>query len=342
MEVTGTHVRSGTEDLVTISTGNLKYIRSANASDYPLAVSFTIGTLGLVTNVFTLIVLIGFAKIKHGPSTILLINQTVTDTVCCTLLLLTKGLQVTDLGKLTGIWGEFVCRVVFSQQLLWGSFNASSFSLVSITLERYLVVVHPAFHRNHFSNRLVRILIILGWSLGFLCVLPVLPIFMVKEGVCVTKWHPWSSDLAYVITTSIVTFIFPITFLTFAYGRMIWVLRKRNKAVRCREPRTANKTVMSKSQLNTTITMIAIAVVYIICVTPYQIYVLATVIGQAHDTNVGSSLNITLIVWSLLNCCINPFIYGIKYEAFKSGVRRMLKLMSYTSVTSTEEVESSH
>ena len=306
-------------------------------STYPFITSCTIGTVGVVANGFVLVVLMGYARIKFNPSTILLINQTVTDALCSMFVLLTKVLPVLELGYLTGAWGEFLCRSLLNQNLFWACFNASSFSLVSITLERYLAVVHPVFHRNHLTKRLVVGLVVLGWLLGVLCVTPVFSFFRLNNGVCVAGWPSRLFDLLYIICLTTLTYILPAVFIIVGYGKMIWVLKKRGMTVNSHTSGGAvSRETMLKGQLNTTVTMIMIAVVFVICLTPYQLYTLVTVITEAHVTNFHSDFYLFLLLGSVLNCCINPFIYAIKYNAFKNGTRRMFRLKSANRVTSTD------
>ena len=129
-------------------------------------VSVVIGAVGLIANGCVLVVLLGFATLKYRPSVLLILHQTVTDAICSAMTLLTQGIYMTLDGKLEGTLGAFLCQVVLNETLMWTSFSASTFSHVSITLERYLVVVHPVFHRNHFTKRLVAVLIVLCWTLG--------------------------------------------------------------------------------------------------------------------------------------------------------------------------------
>ena len=323
------------------SSVNYSFFTPPKPSAYDIAASFTIGSVGVLANGFVLIVLIGFTKIKYGLSTILLIHQTVTDTVCSAFILLSKGLSMTDLVKYTGVFGEIGCRILFNNNLFWMSFTASSYSIVSITLERYLVIVHPVFHRNHFTKRVVKALIILCWTLAALCIFPVILIFSIQDGTCVAAWPSQTLDLVYLITVSVVHFILPVTFFVFAYGRMIWVLRMRNKISNSYRSGMADNAAMGKSQLNMTMTMIVVAMVYIICLSPNQIYSWVTILTRSHNAHFGSRIYFSFMILSLMNCCINPFIYAVKYNAFKTGIRRMLKLED-ESVRTTETATSSH
>ena len=114
----------------------------------------SLGLLGVLSNGFVLVVMLGYVKNRSRPSTMLIIHQTVADGMCSANVLITYTLWFTVDGKLTGWWGDMLCAVIIDEGIFWFGLVVSSFNLVSITLERYLMVVHPILHRNHFSKRL--------------------------------------------------------------------------------------------------------------------------------------------------------------------------------------------
>ena len=159
-------------------------IKSTAAYWYPIYASYIVGTLGVLANGFVLVVLFGFAKLKSLPCTHLVIHQTITDTICSALLVLRYTLKLTVNGSLTGSWGNFICKFFLTDYFFWTAFNASSFSLVNISLERYLMVVHPVLHRNHFSKAVVAAMIILDWVAGAAMIAPITFSRGVKDGFC--------------------------------------------------------------------------------------------------------------------------------------------------------------
>jgi len=62
---------------------------------------------------------------------------------------------------------------------------------------------------------------------------------------------------------------------------------------------------------------------FIVCWTPTAIYNFLMMID--HITDVSNWLYNFIIVISLMNSCINPFIYAAKYREFQAGVRRLLR-----------------
>ena len=299
----------------------------------PIITSCCVGLLGLVANGFVLLVLLGYGRLRYRPSAMLVIHQTVTDAICSAFLLLVNIIYFTLEGKLKDTWGDFVCRVLINELLFWIAFTASSLSLVSITLERYLVVVHPVFHRNHFTKRVVVLSVVLNWVFAVIFLVPLGLIVKVEHGMCVVSIKGLGSLYVYfVISGFLGVYLLPCLFLVFGYGRMIWVLLKKNKVVTVV---ITNKNRMSRSQMNTTTTMVVIAVVFFICLTPFQLYIVTAAFGDMEWSRSQINIYGCLLILSLLNCCINPFIYAVKYNTFKTGFRRMFKLNTNTAGDTT-------
>ena len=305
-----------------ISEGQVYNFRSGSGYWYPIYASFAVGTIGVLANGFVLVVLFGFAKLKSVPCTHLMIHQTVTDTICSAILLLKYTLQLTIDGHLSGAWGEFLCRFLFTENLFWTAFNASSYSLVNIAIERYLMVIHPVFHRNHFTKAVVAGLIILDWVAGAALVGSLPFMRTVKDGRCRGVWDTGINGKASSWSNFTGTYFIPAVILMYSCFCTAYALLKRSQAVGA----TDGSRPISKGQVNMTITMILVAGVYMVCLTPYQFYSNLSMVIPTFPFHGGTYTSLLLLC--VVNCCVNPFIYAVKFGAFKSGVRKMLHMKS--------------
>ena len=285
---------------------------------YPIYASYIVGTMGVLANGFVLVVLFGFAKLKSLPCTHLVIHQTITDTICSALLLLGQTLKLTVNGSLRGWWGHFICKCFFTDYFFWTAFNASSFSLVGISLERYLMVVKPVFHRNHFSKAVVAAMIILDWVAGAAMIASITFTQAVEDGACVYQLNGMDSKAASWSNFN-GTFFIPTIILIYCCSKVISALWKRTKAVHTENQEQS----LSSGQINITVTMIAVVAGFVVCQTPFQFY--ANLAMVVPNMKFSMSTFDTLLLLCLVNCCINPFIYAVKFKAFRQGVRAMLK-----------------
>ena len=75
--------------------------------------------------------------------------------------------------------------------------------------------------------------------------------------------------------------------------------------------------------------MIAVAVAYVLCLLPFYLFIIIEEVTL--ETNqVTEAIYQHLLILTFVNCCINPFIYAIKYDTFKAGCRRMCAVKSKT------------
>jgi len=62
---------------------------------------------------------------------------------------------------------------------------------------------------------------------------------------------------------------------------------------------------------------------FILCWTPTAIYNFLMIVD--YITDVSNWLYNFIIAMTLMNSCVNPFIYAAKYREFQTGVRRLLR-----------------
>ena len=281
----------------------------------------SLGLLGVLSNGFVLVVMLGYVKNKSRPSTMLVIHQTVADGMCSANVLVTYTLWFTVDGKLEGWWGEMLCYAFVNEGIFWFGLVVSSFSLVSITFERYLMVVHPILHRNHFNKRLVWILIVLNWFSAAAILAPLPLYYEVQSGWCILlPQAKYINSKAWLICFTVLTFLIPVCILIFGSWKTTHVLFRRTRAIRNQTENQAER--LSKGQVNITITMVVVVVVFLVCLLPYQI---ALAVFTFDIIGYDAQIFGPLFVVCLINCCINPFIYAVKFETFKSGLRKMFR-----------------
>jgi hypothetical protein len=121
-----------------------------------------IGTLGCLANATVLYVLVRSRKLLGDTVSVFIVNQTFLDLLAC--FLMTIGTVV----LLTGASNFSVptCIIVGGGVSTMAAINASSMSLVLITLERYVKIVHPIRHRNHFRRWMTYAGVALCWING--------------------------------------------------------------------------------------------------------------------------------------------------------------------------------
>jgi len=276
-----------------------------------------VGVVGAAAN--SLIIYAMIASKQHKKK-LLIFNQNVSDLCSCLLLIITYALKLCNI-RLIGTLGYWLCMVLLSENLLWCSVDASVINLMSISVERYLKVVRPAWGKKLLRNWVIYSTVAFAW-IGSVIYNMILSYSTsgIIDGVC----YPtiiWKSQAVAVIYTIwyFVSFIVLVAFINvFCYGRILVVIRRQAK-VMARHSGPGSSTTQTQShhiQSNLIQTMILVSAFYIISWTPTKLYyVLFTTVGP-NFTHIESAYNATTIV-AFLYICANPFIYATKFNPVK-------------------------
>ena len=290
------------------------------------------GLLGILANGFVLVVMVKHVTKKSRPSTLLIIHQTVADTMCSVNVLITYVLLLTMNGKLEGWWGDMLCWIFINESLFLYGLIVSSYGLVIVTFERYLMVVRPVYHRNHFNTRMVGALILADW-LGALGILAPLSLYYdVENNWCMTLPEPrYISDQSYILAYTMYSFIIPVCLLVYGGWATTRALIKRTREIKSVNS-TGQDGSLSKSQINVTVTMAMVVVVFLICFLPFEIGLVCYSFDVImYDPRIFGPL----FVICLVNCFVNPFIYVAKLQVFKTGVKKMFHIQASSHVSCT-------
>jgi len=79
---------------------------------------------------------------------ILIVNQSVTDTIASLLcFLLIVDHSMTGMSH-DSIWDQFVCRFWIPKKLLWCMLLTSTYGTVLMALSRYIAVIYPIYYKT--------------------------------------------------------------------------------------------------------------------------------------------------------------------------------------------------
>ena len=146
---------------------------------------------------------------------------------------------------------NFLCKTVKYFQVV--AMYASSYVLVTTALDRYLAIVHPMTSQTWTSTN-IHALVGVAWALSLAFSIPQLSIFSYQElGAgqfdCWAVFYPkWTVSL-YITWITTAIYIIPFGILTFAYGRICFVVWK---SMRAKEPsvRESQNRIMSWKSKN--------------------------------------------------------------------------------------------
>ena len=198
-----------------------------------LVFEITIGIIGFASNLFVIIVVLGFTSMYKQLANVFVINQSFIDMTSSVLQIAQASSSFVSLASLPEniIFRELFCRLWRTRVFMRGLFTASTYNLIVLTIERYLKIVHPIAHKTSFTMHKAKILSIFAWLGGIVfCMLVDIPTSTVAGDEClVTKIWPneFVSRVAGYFNL-LVSYWLPIAAFIFCYTKMIRSLRRVN------------------------------------------------------------------------------------------------------------------
>ena len=229
-----------------------------------------IGGIGIISNLFAIFVLGSSAKIRQKLVNTLIIHQSFVDLLSCMALVGMAHLDGSDQHGLEGAHAEVFCFIVMCKLPLWLLMDVSSFSLIFLTIERYISIVFPIYYHTNVTRKKVLLLLPIAWIMGLLEQCWVCSTFKAEHGACVFD------DLQMygitVIAYVILHFFLPVILVLFLYGHMF--IRLRSSSQTSQDSTTSNRNdLMQKAKKNVFKTMLLITICYSVCYIFNSIYV---------------------------------------------------------------------
>lgn len=205
------------------------------SADVMFVVQIVMASMGIVGNTFVVFVIVRMTSLYKQLTNVFVINQSVIDATSSLVMLA---------QTLTSVWvppglsarhipSELYCRLWHKRLLMWCMFTNSTMNLCTLTVERYVMVIHPVAHKNSFSARKARLLIVFTWTFGAAYVLAVhLPADFVAGASCVAMEEGSSSAVnKRVVGLLIITmsYLLPLLLFVVAYSHMINKMRSSGR-----------------------------------------------------------------------------------------------------------------
>ena len=296
-----------------------------------------LSSLGMLGNALVCVVMLRYRKAFHSATNKLIIHQSIIDLIGSTVFLVRRFALVTPPVP-DNFLGRLYCRVWWSEWPQFGMFVVSTYNLVAISTERYFATCHPVKHRNMFSPFRLKLVMLTVWIAGFFPEAHLVPIcYYNRETLdCDVSWSSMEVQVFGGIFVFVTEIIIPITIMVLNYSRIIWTLRQRSRA-RDADNNTAAREIFSKANRNVTITLVVVAIFFVICWLPLEITYLLTNLNLLWESNLyGLPVYQVVSAIVVINLCINPFIYCFTYDRFRKKLREMFRRnRARVDVTST-------
>jgi len=293
---------------------------SYSAEFYFQCTVIAIGVVGIAGNA---LILYAMVVSEQHKKQVLIFNQNVFDLCSSLHLVITYTVKLCSVRDLTGTLGYWLCVLFHAEGLLWSSLNGAVINLISITIERYLKVVHTALSKKLLKKWVRGSAIAFAW----IAVLVYDGVFgfttsFVVDGVCYIAIADEVASVVYSVWDFVSFFVVPLFTFVFCYGRILMVIRRQASVMASHSTHGSSATQAHNSQIQSNVikTMILISAFYAIAIMPTNVNYFLVLLGDDFDTDYIQSFAM-LLVFTYVS--VNPFIYATKFDP----VRRVLSQM---------------
>ena len=301
-----------------------------------------IGAVGTAGNGLVLYAL--FASKQHKKH-LLIVNQNISDLFGSFFLSVTFAVQMFNI-RLSGELGYWLCTLLLSQLLIWWGIGGSVINLAIVTIDRYLMIVHPTKSKRWLRPWVIYSACALSWFVGILWTTP--QVFLsgkVIDGICVVYYFDDDvTNTALVITNAVIFYFVILAIFIFGYWRILVVIRRQARVMASHSaagPSNASQAQSHRIQFNVIKTMILVSALFAIAWMPQNIYRLLAHTELIPYLSFDDSRFYAILCMGFLYTCTNPFIYATKFNPVKKILMKMIPCKKTPlSLTYTEHYNS--
>ncbi|XP_040177490.1 C3a anaphylatoxin chemotactic receptor-like [Rana temporaria] len=240
-------------------------------------------------------------KMERTVTTVWFGNLALADIMCC----LCIPFIVAQFFYPEWLYGPVFCKILPFILIL--NMYTSVFTLVAISVDRWILVVHPVWARNHRRIRMAWMICLAIWMLSFVMCLP---------EVIYTRYHTshnrtfcYSEDYIrkpFYFTCAILGFLIPLIIICICYIHLAFTVQK------FRFSEVGRKTIKMS---------ISIIVVFFITWVPFQIIEVTRLYTHNRVLDILYILSQSL---AMFNSCLNPILYVFMGKDMKQKLRQSI------------------
>ena len=267
--------------------------------------------IGIFGNSAAIFILSSSDSICKSKTYILLVNQSILDMMSTVFSCVIYALDGVLKGQnMSGIWDWMNCQFIKSGITASVTTCASSYNLSAMTMERCVSVVWPIFHRTHFTDRNIKISVVVIWIIGIAVNLPhSIPSNGISDkGVC----HFWDG-LSYIhARVQVITFNTLFTFIPLA-AMIVSFLLMYNRIISHR----------LKVKMNVIKVLGTCVFLYFVCHAPHVVFDLVSRFSTTHL--IREPMYAISVVFLGLNTMVNPIVYIIQFREYNREMKRQIR-----------------
>ena len=306
-------------------------------NDVLTGIKTTLTTIGLVANFATLLALTLNNEEFPQNGRILLLHQTVVDTIVC---LMGIGIYGQKFMWLTGnaTFDLILCQAWHGQALYWGTVFVSVWNKVLIAIERFIVINKVNNRKTYrvITGKVVITIFATVYMISFILMLPAY--FWVKyestnnPPKCSDEKHYFEGKAFenfmkfYGVLWFFIFYAIPIACLIALYRKMNSILRKEQQGLRELIGSSNSMTItLDKANRQITRTAVAVTIAFVISLSWEAFYCCIMGFSDAITYEFNKPLQVVGVFLATLHSCSTPFIYAATMPIFRKSLRKTLK-----------------
>ena len=291
------------------------YFMSMEREDVMKMLYMVISMFGIPGNIVTLIAILTSPKMRAKPFNILIVHQSWIDLFACVCAFL---VQIVEPGY-TGIIGHMVCQIWSSMYLLWVFFVASSYNLTAIAIERYLAITRPLQYDEESVLRRMPFVFVVVWLIGFVFDLPEALLSKAVSGECVLYYNlSYTYQVVLNIFYSLLSPVVPLIIMAYCYAVIAITLRASSK-LHTKAAASSGAADMRRAEIRIIQSTVILSAFFLAS----YLYMYVIQYGYTFfELGLYPHYHVS-IAFIIMNSCINPYVYCIRYDEFQNRVREM-------------------
>ena len=284
---------------------------------------YIISVIGIPGNILTITVIARSRSLRNKPINIILAHQAMVDVIVCFFTIAEETVAIIDS---IDVMTPFICHYMLTKTTSNVCYFISTYNMVILSLERHFAIVDPLSYDPDKVKRRLPYFFVAEWILCYAAFAIVPGTTRTINGMCLmghNMLYNWISDM-YSPYEMTIAFVIPLFISFVCYSRMFYYLNKSARGSgdkKLQESTSSNVDKLRMAQMNIFKTCLTVIVVFFLCWVTTESHVFMYLLGF-YDTFSNTHYfagNLSVI----LNSCLNPYIYAIRYDDFKKELRVM-------------------
>ncbi|KAE8297810.1 Galanin receptor type 1 [Larimichthys crocea] len=217
------------------------------------------------------------------------------------------------------VFGAFLCW--FGHYFSSVSMLVSIFTLVAMSVDRYIAVVLSRKSPRVRSRRNALAGVCVIWTLSLVCSVPVAQHQVLTNHSTAPNntfcWERWSSRVSrqsYKVTILLIGYLLPLLLISCCYTKVLFHLHKKMKNMSKKSEHSKRKTAQ---------TVLLVVTAFTICWMPHHIIAMWVEFGTFPLNDASFAFRIVSHCLSYGNSCVNPVLYAFLSENFRKACRQV-------------------